>query len=143
MNTLRVRLKPALAMGLIASIGLVAACSSSDDTTVTPTTTTTTGSVSIADVVKAKYKSAVTIATSGNNIVLSSKGVPDHVTPYWGTGNALYEAQITGHTVNPGNLQSQTFVMTIPTTPASASTKEATALGPIGMALNGVAIYND
>ena len=33
--------------------------------------------------------------------------------------------------------------MTIPINPTEASTKEETTLGPIGMALNGVAIYND
>jgi hypothetical protein len=33
--------------------------------------------------------------------------------------------------------------MTIPSNPAEATTKEETSLGPIGMAINGVAIYND
>lgn len=141
MNQLRVPHKLAVALSLLATIGFVTACSSDSDTTVTPTTTT--GSVSITDVVKANYTNAVGIATSGTNLVLSSQGVPNHVTPYYGVGNALYEAQLTGHTVNPGNLQTQTFVMTIPMTPGAASSKEATSLGPIGMALNGVAIYND
>jgi hypothetical protein len=100
-------------------------------------------SFSIASVVAAQYKSAVTVTTSEGSIVLSSSGVPDHVTPYWGEGNALYEPQIDGRGQTPGLLRTQTFVMTIPTSPSSASTKEATSLGPIGMALNGVAIYND
>ena len=99
---------------------------------------------SITDAVMANYKTAVTISTSGSSITLKSNGVPDHVTAYWGTGNNLYEApSLAGQTVNPGKLQSQVFVMTIPTMPTAASTKEATSLGPIGMALNGVAIYND
>lgn len=85
----------------------------------------------------------VTISTSGTSITLKSSGVPDHKTPYWEKTNALYEAQTTGQTVTPGNLTSQNFVMTLTTTPAEASVKEATSLGPIGMALNGVAIYND
>lgn len=120
---------------------LVIACSKDD---VSTTTTTTTTGTSITDVIKANYKSAVTIATSGTSITLSSKGIPDHVSAYWGSGNALYEApSLTGQVVNPGNLQSQVFVMTVPTTPAEASSKEATSLGPIGMALNGVPIFND
>lgn len=97
----------------------------------------------IPDAIKNNYKSMVAISSSGSNIVLKSNGVPDHVTPYWGPGNALYEAQTSGQTLTPGYLTSQTFVMTIPASPVEASTKEATSLGPIGMALNGVAIFND
>ena len=33
--------------------------------------------------------------------------------------------------------------MTLTISPVEVSAKEATSLGPIGMALNGVAIYND
>lgn len=123
----------------------IASCTSSDSTTdsTTETTTTTTGSTTVPTIFSSNYKSAVTLSSDGTSITLKSKGVPDHVTPYWGTGNTLYEAQTTGQTVNPGNLQEQVFVMTIPINPVSATTKEETSLGPIGMALNGVAIYND
>ena len=107
-------------------------------------TIVSTGDVSITSAVTSTYKSAVTTSTSGSSITLKSNGTPDHKSPYWVNTNALYEAPtLTGQTVNPGNLQSQNFVMTIPTNPATASTKEETSLGPIGMALNGVAIYND
>lgn len=106
------------------------------------TTDDTTGTV--PTVFSSNYKSAVTLSATGTTVTMKSTGVPDHVTPYWGTGNTLYEApSLAGQVVNPGNLQSQVFVMTIPINPAEATTKEATALGPIGMALNGVAIYND
>ena len=126
-----------------------AACSRNNPTSPTSTTTTTTvattaatGAVSIASATS-RYRSAVTVAEGGTTIVLRSRGVPDHVTPYWGTGNALYEAQLAGQRLTPGVIGEQTFVMTIPVSPAEAATKEATSLGPIGMALNGVAIYND
>ncbi|MEP7346938.1 MAG: YHYH protein [Gemmatimonadaceae bacterium] len=109
----------------------------------TSSTSPTEAMVSVASVVTASYKSAVTISTSGSSLVLRSEGIPDHVTPYWGVGKPLYEAQIAGHHVTPGSLMSQTFVMTIPASPAKASNPEETSLGPIGMALNGVAIYND
>ena len=107
------------------------------------TGTSGTDTTSITSAVMANYKSAVTISTSGTSIVLKSNGEPDHLSPYWPTTNSLWEAQISGHTVNPGNLEAQNFSMTLPTIPVEASTKAATALGPIGMALNGVAIYND
>ena len=129
-----------LALGLFLSISLIAACSKDNNAiSVAPVA----GTATITEVVKASFKSPVTISTSGNTITLKSAGVPDHVTPYWGAGNALYEAQTAGKGVTPGIIGTQTFTMTLSTTPAEAATKEATSLGPIGMALNGVAIFND
>lgn len=127
------------------TIAVIIACKENDNDTISPSTSGATGgTVSIASVITAKYKSAVTIATSNGSIVLRSNGTPDHVTPYWATSNTLYEApSLPGQTVNPGTLQAQSFVMTLTEFPAEASSKEATSLGPIGMALNGVAIYND
>lgn len=144
MNKLK---KTIFGLSLLASSVLINSCIKDDD--VNPgTNTPSTGEVSTLSVVQSKYKSMVTISTSngtGNGLItLKSNGVPDHVTPYWGSGNSLYEAPtLTGQTVNPGNLQSQVFVMIIPTNPNEASSKEETSMGPIGMALNGVAIYND
>ena len=132
---------PTLALGL--SCFAYAACDKSETDSVTPTTPATTGTAAITSVVQAKYKSAVTISTSGSSITLKSNGTPDHPTPYYATTNPLWEAQRAGYTLNPGTVGVQNYSMTIPTEPAAATTKEATALGPIGMALNGVAIYND
>jgi len=75
---------------------------------------------------------------------LKSDGRPDHKSPYWGVGNAKYEAFPAGHSTNPnGSIGVQNYTMTIPAKPATATTHEATSLGPIGMALNGVAIFNN
>jgi YHYH protein len=106
-------------------------------------TSTSTTSSTVPALFSSKFTSAVTLSSNGTTLTAKSKGVPDHATPYWGTGNTLYEAQTTGQVVNPGSLQSQTFVMSIPIAPVAASSKEETSLGPIGMALNGVAIFND
>lgn len=128
----------------VSALAVAVACGGDSPTSPSTTTTpTTTGSTSIASVVSSRYKSAVTREVGASSIVLRSQGLPDHVTPYWGVGHAMYEAQIAGGSLTPGNLGAQTFVMTIPASPAEAASKEATALGPIGMALNGVAIYND
>ena len=105
--------------------------------------TTTEVSAPVPEVFSSNYKSAVTVSATTNFVVLKSSGVPDHVTPYWGVGKVLYEEQMDGHTVNPGNLQTQNFTMTILKNPTEAVSKEPTSLGPIGMALNGVAIFND
>jgi hypothetical protein len=107
----------------------------------TATTEDTSGTVPA--VFSSNYKSAVTLSASATTVTLKSNGTPDHKTPYWGTGHAMYEAPVTGQTTTPGQLATQNFSMTIPINPVEASSKEATSLGPIGMALNGVAIYND
>ncbi len=130
-----------LKLGLLSGVALILAvnaCTKDSDTT-----TTTTGTATVPTIFSTNYKSAVTLSATTTTVTMKSNGTPDHVTPYWGTGNAKYEAQTAGQTVNPGNLQAQVFVMTIPTNPVAAASKEETSLGPIGMALNGVAIYND
>ena len=133
-----------LAVFSITAVVAISCSNDEDETTTTPVTTPTTGTVSILSVVQAKYNpNKVTITTSGNNIILTSNGTPDHVSPYWATTNPLYEAQMVGSTVNPGTIGTQNYTMTIPMYPSEATTKEATTLGPIGMALNGVPIYND
>jgi YHYH protein len=121
------------------AIGMILSCKKDDSTTVIPAT-----GVSILSVVQSNYKTAkVTTSASGSSITLKSDGSPDHVSPYWGVGHALYEAPVLGQHANPGIIQTQNYSMTIPLSPAEASTKEETTLGAIGMALNGVAIYND
>ena len=127
------------ALSIITLIIITISCRS--DSSITGTTTA--GTATVPSVFSSNFKSMVTLSSDGTNVTIKSNGEPDHVTPYWGVGNALYTAQISGHTVNPGTLQAQTFVMTVPINPAAAATKEATSLGPIGMALNGVAIFND
>lgn len=116
-------------------------CKKSDNSS---TDTSTVGTVSVLSAVQSKYLgSKVTISTSSSSITLRSNGTPDHVSPYWGVGHALYEAQRAGGTVNPGSIGTHNYVMTIPVFPAAATVKEETTLGAIGMALNGVPIYND
>ena len=136
-------MKPLLAIGAVVSFGCIVACSNtSDDTTVTPSAGV--GLVSITSVVQSQYKSAVTVSTSGSSLMLKSNGLPDHKTPYWGVGNALYEDFPTGYHANVNtSMSAHTYSMTIPMEPVKATTNEATSLGPIGMAINGVPIYND
>lgn len=131
---------------LALSMGIHSCSKPDDNTTVTPTddstNTPTEGTVSITSIVQAKYSSAVTVSTSNGYITLTSKGTPNHVTPYWGTGHALYEEPGPNGT-NPGLIRERDNIMTIPINPVPADVKEATELGAIGMALNGVPIYND
>ena len=108
----------------------------------------TQGSVNITDVVLANFKNdytgGVSVQVDGDNISISSTGLPDHKTPYWGEGHEMYEEfPGTNHANMNTTMIAFTYVMTIPAYPAEASSKEQTELGAVGMALNGAPIYND
>lgn len=134
-----------LGFGLIVTSIVIFSCSKNDeaiDEVIDGMVVTPTEGVSIASVVQSEYTSAVTVSISDGSITLTSNGTPNHVTPYWGEGNELYEAPGSTGT-NPGIIRERDNIMTIPANPVAASVKEETALGAIGMSLNGVPIYND
>jgi hypothetical protein len=87
------------------------------------------------------FQSEVAISMSGSSVVLRSNGTPDHKSPYWGVGNAMYEAPQPGMIVNPNRIMSQNLVLTVPASPELATPSD-TPLGPIGIAVNGVALFN-
>jgi hypothetical protein len=91
------------------------------------------------------FGNGVTITRDGNYVVITSKGVPDHKSPYFATSDAKYEAY-TGtnpaFVLNPNRIATQNLVFRIPITPAPLTTPSPTPLGPIGVAINGVAIFN-
>jgi hypothetical protein len=129
---------------ILCLIGLAIGCKT-EDASVTPTTTTT--STTVPDVYKKLY-GATSITSDGTFVTIKTAGVPDHESPYYATTNALYKAY-TGTTFggttfkkNPNVIATQTLTFKIPINPAVASSHKATALGPIGVALNGVAFYN-
>lgn len=126
-----------LGISLLALSAFVNSCSKDDETDIAPDT----GEVDITSVVQSNYTNGVAISISGDYITLTSNGTPNHVSAYWGVGHELYEENPSG--VNPGIIQERTNTMTIPTKPTEASVKEETELGAIGMALNGVPIFND
>lgn len=130
-----------------AAVVLVLACSSPATPTATSTaTTTTTTTGSIAANAPAMYQrfsaAAVTITVDGTTVVLKSNTVPDHKSPYWGTTNALYEAPHSGMVPNPNLIVAQTLTLRVPASPAVASASSDTPLGPMGMAINGVPLFN-
>src|SRR5436190_9621830 len=122
------------------------ACSSPNSPTATTistttTTSTATGSPTDASTLYAKFQSAVSVTMDATTVTLRSNGTPNHPSPYWGMGNANYEAPAAGMTVNPNTIVAQNLVLRVPKSPAPATSSD-TPLGPIGMALNGVAIFN-
>lgn len=106
--------------------------------------TTTSATASLPDVFK-QFNTSVTISVEGNYVVLKSNGIPDHKSPYFASGNAQYEAYNGSNpnfSKNPNSIQTQNFVFKIPLNPAVASSHSSTPLGPMGISINGVPLYN-
>jgi hypothetical protein len=129
---------------LLLLIGIIISCKKNNSsTTGTPTTGTST-----VPAVYAKFYSASSITSDGTFIYIKTTGEPDHKSAYFPISNSLYEAYsgttFTGVTFNknPNTIAAQNYTFKIPLNPTKASTNTATPLGPIGVALNGVAFYN-
>jgi hypothetical protein len=119
----------------------LAGCDKDDDTS------TSTTSVTVP-AVYSKIYGATSITNDGTFITIKTNGVPDHKSVYYPTSHALYES-FSGTTFggitfakNPSTIANQTLTFKIPVNPVVASNHSATSLGPIGVALNGVALYN-
>lgn len=108
------------------------------------TATDTTATTSVPDLYK-KFASNLTITVSGNFVVIGSTGVPDHKSPYFATSSAQYEAYNGSNprfVLNPNRIAAQNLTFRIPITTSPLGTPSPTPLGPIGVAVNGVPIFN-
>jgi hypothetical protein len=108
-------------------------------------TETSNGTSGDVPAVFTKFSSAVTISVDGDYVVLKAKGVPDHKSPYFATTDSRYEAYNgtnPNFALNPNRIIEQSYTFRIPIHPSGASTHAATPLGPIGVAINGVPLYN-
>ncbi len=121
-------------------------CSKTDTTT---TTTIVTPSSNLAvPTVYLKIYGASSITNDGNYITIKTKNLPDHKSPYYPTTNSLYEAYsgptFTGVNFmkNPNSIVEQSATYKIPVNAQVNTAHAATPLGAIGIALNGVAFFN-
>ena len=106
---------------------------------------TTTTSNATLPAMYSKFNSGLQIYTEGNFVVIKTTSVPDHKSPYFATTDARYEAYNGSNpafVLNPNRIIDQSLTFKIPVTPTEATSKSATPLGPIGVSLNGVAIFN-
>lgn len=91
----------------------------------------------------ARFYENVNVYMDGTRVVIESDGVPDHTSPYFTDSRyAAYDGTNTNFNLNPNRISEQSFTFTIPADPQEASSKSATPLGAIGVAVNGVAIFN-
>ena len=122
--------------------------SSSVSPSAAPTTTTTSTTpasssapASTLPAMYGKFGNGTQVSLSGTTVVITTRDLPDHKSPYWGVGNALYEAPQAGMNVNPNMISTQNITFRIPASPTRA-TASSTPLGPMGVATNGVALFN-
>lgn len=135
-------------LAVFAAVGcafMCAGCSggSSTPTTTTPTLTTTSSSTTSSALPSAysRLGGSATVTLDGTTVVIRTSDVPDHRSPYYGVGSVSYEAPQAGMQVNPHRIVSQNIVLRIPLSPEGGSASD-TPLGPIGVAVNGVVLFN-
>ena len=119
---------------------------SGDDTpaepVVLPPTSTTVPAV------YSKIYGATSITSDGTYITIKTTGQPDHKSVYYPTANALYEG-FSGTTFgggefkkNPNTIATRTYTFKIPLNPQVSNTHPSTPLGAMGVAINGIPLYN-
>ena len=139
-----------LASSLLVSSLSFAACGGSG----TPTTGSAGGSdsgntASVHDVIH----NVTSLSYDGDYVVIRTKVLPDHGSPFYAMSNPLYEPydgtnpnfstaiNLMGMVSDP-DLAEQDVTLRIPRHPTVAATHAATGFGAIGVAINGVLLYN-
>jgi YHYH protein len=100
----------------------------------------------VPDVYKKIY-GATDISVDGAYVVLKTKCLPDHKSPYytgtqWADRYEAYNGTNPMFALNPNRIAEQNITFRIPLNPKEAGTKSATPGGPIGISLNGVVFFN-
>jgi hypothetical protein len=90
-----------------------------------------------------KFSCRVTLTVSGSNVLISTDSQPDYKSTYFSSSNACYSYYAVSFP-DPNTLSAQSFVMTVPKSASAGSGgSNLMSLGVVGVALNGVAIYDD
>ncbi len=128
---------------LLTFLTIVFSCKKSDTDPVTPPA----GNATVPAVFSKIYGST-SITSDGTFVIIKTNGTPDHKSVYYPTTNILYE-NFSGPTFagsnftkNPNVIASQNYTFKIPINPQVAANHAATPLGPIGVAVNGVPLFN-
>ena len=116
--------------------------SSSSASTYSSTCTSSFGT-GVADFI-AKTFTCVTVTVSGTNYIFKTSSVPTYKSYYWGSTSSGYESSLysTSNYGNPNYIIAQSNTITVPIT-STSTTAPAAAMGPIGLATNGIVFYND
>jgi hypothetical protein len=87
------------------------------------------------------FSCRVTLSVANGTVTIASDDRPDYVSEYFPTGDACYALE-SGATPNPNKLALHATSMNVPLAPTS-STSAAMSLGTVGMAVDGVAIFDN
>lgn len=135
----------ALSFALIGLSVLISSCKD-DESAENETMQNVTSSTAVKTPVSAFSEfntNAVTITFDNDDITIESNGLPNHTSPYWDTASPLYIAPVVATRLTPGGIGNGSFVVTVPAAPELAASSSATGLGPIGISVTGVPIFND
>ncbi len=128
---------------LLGAFVFVLSCSNDDDNTDDPDS----GSDAVSTPLSAFDEfnpDAVTVSFDGDEITIESNGLPNHTSPYWEETHPLYIEPVIATRQTPGRIGGdRSFIVTVPAAPEIASSSTATGLGPIGISVTGVPIFND
>lgn len=127
------------------------ACSSGDDGVIDvqeeqeEETETADTNYDISSILSKFSGTGLSYEVNGSTVTFTTQDLPNHKSPYWPTGNALYEAYNgtnSSWNQNPNEIAAQNIVFTITLNPKEATNKAATQMGPIGISRNGVVFFN-
>ena len=127
---------------LLVAIFFIASCDDDADTTSTTVNPTNESSTPLSAFDEFNTD-AVTISFDGDEITIDSNGVPNHTSPYWDSSAPLHIDAVVATALTPGGIGERSFVVTVPSAPALATSSTATGLGPIGISVTGTPIFND
>jgi hypothetical protein len=132
---------------------VVSSCKKSDTTATGATSADGTTTNNFSRLYAKMYNLVSFDSSSTTTVKIKITDVPDHKSPFFGVGNAKYEAyngdnpsfstyiNLNGMMSNP-TLLSQNLTYTIPRNPVKTSSNTSTTGGAIGVSRNGVAFFN-
>ncbi|UXX77916.1 YHYH protein [Reichenbachiella carrageenanivorans] len=92
------------------------------------------------------HSDGVTVTFDDTWVTITSKDLPDHKSMYYSANDPLYEDYSEPNNQdfkkNPGSIGEQNLVFKLPRYPAEASSHAATPMGPMGVTINSVALFN-
>lgn len=133
------------ALAVACSDGSVAENVTAPDETTGGTTAAVAGGTGASDDTSALYADfgpEVESFIDGSTVILRTADVPPHPSPYFGVGHAMYTTPQAGMVVNPNRIVEQSFEFRVPLNPQVAAAGSDTPLGAIGVAVNGVVLFN-
>jgi hypothetical protein len=139
--------KPLGAILLTVAVFIACKKEQATDSTTPSTLTTPTIGANVPGVYKKIYN-ATDIYIEGDYVVIKTNSLPDHKSPYYQAtvwASTKYEAYNGTNPLwgqNPNKIAENDATFKIPLNPKVATTHAATPLGAMGVAINGVAIFN-